>query len=44
LDNTIASWTYVEKTAQLVTTFAVTTVQKEGTETGTAGHAPFRRQ
>jgi endoglucanase Acf2 len=41
--NTIASWTYVEKTAQLVTTFAVTTVQKEGTETGTV-FGLFRHQ
>ena len=33
--NTYVSWVYVEKSAQLVTTFTVTTDPKEGTERGT---------
>jgi endoglucanase Acf2 len=41
--NTYVSWNYVEKTAQLVTSFAVTTDPKEGTERGTV-FCLFRHQ
>jgi|WetSurMetagenome_2_1015567.scaffolds.fasta_scaffold09447_7 endoglucanase Acf2 len=41
--NTYVSWTYVEKTAQIVTTFTVTTDPKEGAQTGTI-FALFRHQ
>jgi endoglucanase Acf2 len=41
--NTYVSWTYAEKTAQLVSTFTVTTDPKEGTQSGTI-FALFRHQ